>query len=82
MQWRHLPIKLQNKILPLNQKTLSQLKQKHSQGKEAELGVLLTDTPEQVHPIKFVATVVKRAAVRTRGGVGPSGWTLMGGEKF
>ena len=63
-------------ILPLNQKTLHQLKQKHPKGKEAELDVLLADTPEQVHPIKFDAIdadLVKGAAVRTRGGAGPSG---------
>ena len=67
---------MQNRILPLNQKPLHQLKQKHSQGKEAELDVLLADTPEQVHPIKLDAIdadLVKRAAVRTRGGAGPSG---------
>ena len=55
---------------------MNQLKRKHPQGKEAELDVLLTDTLEQVHPIKFDAIdadLVKRAAVRTRGGAGPSG---------
>ena len=67
---------MQNGILLLNQKTANQLKQKHPQVKEAVLDVLLTDTPEQVHPIKFDAIdadLVKRAAVRTRGGAGPSG---------
>ena len=67
---------MQNGILPLNQKTLNQLKRKHPQGKEAELDVLLTDIPEQVYPIKFYAIYadsVKRAAVITRGGAGPSG---------
>ena len=67
---------MQNEILPLNQKTLHQLKQKHPQGKGAELDVLLTDTPKQGHPIKFDTIdtdLVKRAAVRTRGGAGSSG---------
>lgn len=57
-----------------NEKTLNQLRQKHSQGKEAELDILLTDTPEQVHAIKFDATdadLVKNAAFETRGGAGP-----------
>ena len=39
------------------------------------MDVLLTDKPEQVHPIKFDAIdadLVKGAAVRTRGGAGPS----------
>ena len=67
---------MQNGTLPLNQKALNQLKQKHPQGKETELDVLMTDTPEQVHPKKFDAInadLVKRAGVRTRGGAGPSG---------
>ena len=52
------------------------MNQKHPQGKEPELDVLLTDTPKQVHPIKFDAIdvgLVKRPAVRTRAGAGPSG---------
>ena len=60
----------------LNKKTLNKVKQKHPQGKEAGLDVLLTDTPEQVHPITFDAIdadLVKRAAVKTRDGAGPSG---------
>ena len=67
---------MQNRILLLNQKTLNQLKQKHPQGEEAELDLLLTDTTEQVHPIKFHvidADLSKRAAVRTKGGAGPLG---------
>ena len=67
---------IQNRILQLNQKTLNQLKQKHPQGKEADLDVLLTNTHEQVHPTKFDAIdadLVKRAAVRTRDGAGSSG---------
>ena len=57
-----------------NEKTLNQLQQKHSQGKEAELDILLTDTPEQVHAIKFDAIdadLVKKAAFETRGGAWP-----------
>ena len=76
---------MQNGILPLNRKTLNQLKQKHPQGKRAELDAILTDTPEQVHPIKFDAIdadLVKRAAVRTRGGAGPSGLYADGWRKI
>ena len=57
-----------------NEKTLNQLQQKHSQGKEVQSDILLTDTPEQVHAIKFDATdadLVKNAAFETRGGAGP-----------
>ena len=59
------------------------LKQKYSQGKKAELDVLLTDTPEQVHSIKFDAIdadLIKRVAVRARGGAEPSGPHADGGE--
>ena len=38
---------MQNRILPLNLKTLNQSRQKHHQGKEAESDVLLTDTLEK-----------------------------------
>ena len=67
---------MQNGILPLNQKTLNQLKQKHPLGKEAELDDLLTDTLEQVDPIQFDAInadLGKRAVVITRVAAGPSG---------
>ena len=53
---------------------MNKLKQKYLLGKEAELGNLLKDAPEQVHSIKFDAidaVLVKRAAVRIRGGAGP-----------
>ena len=66
----------QNGILPLNQKILDLLKQKYPRGKKAELDVLLTDRPEQVHSIKFDAInadLIKRVAVRARGGPEPSG---------
>ena len=34
---------------------MNQLKQNNSRGKEVELDVLLKDTPEKLHPIKFDA---------------------------
>ena len=55
---------------------MNQLKQKHPQGKNAVLEVLLTDTPKQVDPIKFdtiEADLVKRAAVRIKVAAGSSG---------
>ena len=76
---------MQNGILPLNQKTLNPSKQKHPRGKKSELDGLLTDTPEQVHPKKFdaiIANLVKRAAVRTRGGAGPSGLDANGWRRI
>ena len=76
---------MQNGILPLNQNTLNQLKQKHPQGKEAEFNTLLTDKPEEIHPIKFEgidAELVKKAVVRTRGGAGPSGMDADGWRRI
>ena len=73
-----------NMILPLNQKTLNQLKQKHSWGTEAELHVLLTDILEQVHRTKFDiidADLVNGAVDRTRVGAGPSGLDADGGKE-
>ena len=77
---------IQYAILPLNQNTLlNQFKQKHPHGKQAELDVLLTDTPEQVHPMKFDAIdadLIKGAAVRTRSGAGPSGLNANGWRRI
>ena len=44
---------MKNGILPLTVQTLNQLKLKHPEGKEASQEILLTDTPETIHPIKF-----------------------------
>ena len=52
---------------------MKKLKQKHPQGKQAELDVLLTFTPKQVHSTKLDtidADLVKRAAVTTKGETG------------
>ena len=39
---------MQNGILPLNDQTLYQIKQKHPHGKDAHPEVLLPDTPYQI----------------------------------
>ena len=44
---------MKNGILPLNEKTLKQLRQKHPETKEATEEILLPDKPEVIHPIKF-----------------------------
>ena len=65
-------------------KALNQSKQQHSQGKEAEVGVLPADSPEQVHPIKFDvinADLVKRATEQEVE-QDHQEWMPMGGEKF
>ena len=63
-------------ILTDNMKTAFYLLQlKHPEGKEASQEILLTDTPETIHPIKFESTDVEKIqkdAVKTEGWSGPS----------
>ena len=72
---------MKNGILPLTGQTLNQLKLKHLEGKEASQEILLTDTSETIHPMKFESINVEKiqkAAVKTQGGSRPSrhgrGW--------
>ena len=65
-------------VLPLNKKTLQQLKKKkkHPQRRDADPEIMLPDKAEEIHPIKFDsidAENVRKAVLRTRGGAGPSG---------
>ena len=72
---------MKNGILPLARQTLSQLQLKHPQRKETSHEVLLTDTPEPIHPIKFENIDVEKilkAIVKTQGGSGPSGMNADG----
>ena len=67
---------MKNGILPLTRQTLNQLQLKHPEGNEASQEILLTDTPETIHPIKFERIDVEKkqkAAVKTQGGSEPSG---------
>ena len=67
---------MQNGILPLNQQTLHQMKQTHPHGKGADPEVLLPDTPEEFHPIKFNlidVESVKKAIIKSKCAAGPSG---------
>ena len=72
---------MQNGILPLNDETLSQLKQKHPEAKTAYDAALLTDIPEDIHSSKFEnldADMILKAAIKTKGGAGPSGMDVDG----
>ena len=81
---------MKNGILPLNNETLSILRQKHPQPKEPGESVLLTDErPQEIHPVMFFEQIdtetIKKAALRTNGGSGPSNLdaeTLLGGECY
>ena len=67
---------MKNGILPLTGQTLNQLKLKHQEAKDASQEILLTDTPETIHLIKFKSVdieKIQKTAVKTQGGSGPSG---------
>ena len=44
---------MQDGILPLNNETLNELKEKHPKSKNANNDVLLTSVPQDIHPIMF-----------------------------
>ena len=76
---------MKNGILPLTRQTLNQLQLKHPERKETSQEILLTDTPETIHPIKFESIDVEKiqkAAVKTRGGSGPSGMDADGWKRI
>ena len=60
---------MQNGILPLNDQTLYQMKQKHPRGKDAYPEVLLPDITDKIQPIKFHsidAGSVKKEILKTK----------------
>ena len=76
---------MKNGILPLTRLTLNLLQLKHPEGKEASQEILLTDTPETIHPIKFESVDVEKiqkAAVKTQGRSGPSGMDADGWKRI
>ena len=67
---------MQEGILPLNAETLNLMRQKHPKEKTPSDDVLLKDTPIKIHPIRyeeFDAELIRQAALKTKGGAGPSG---------
>ena len=76
---------LTNNMKKLNKKTLEQLKQKHPQRRDADPEIMLPDKLEEIHPIKFDsidAENVRKTALKTRGGAGPSGVDADGWKKI
>ena len=62
---------IQNGVLPLNEKTLELLRQKHPKASPATESVLLTEDVEKVHLIKFeniTEESVRKAALKTKVG--------------
>ena len=67
---------MQHRILSLNEETIQKLKLKHPQIVNPEPEVLPPDGAPNAHPIRFesvTAEQVRKAAVGTKGGSGPSG---------
>ena len=67
---------MRNGILPLNNETLNLLRLKHLDPKDGYESVMLSDVPERIHPVKFEvidAEMIRKAAMKTRGGSDPSG---------
>ena len=76
---------IQNGILPLNDQTLYQIKQKYPHGKDAYPEVLLPDLPEEIHAIKFHssdAESVKKAILKTKDAAGSSGLDADGWKRI
>ena len=76
---------MQNGILPLDKNTLNLLKQKHPEPAASTEEVLLPDKPETAHEIKYEninAESVRKAALKTRGGSGPSGMDADGWRRI
>ena len=76
---------IKNGILPLTGQTLNQLQLKHPEGKEASQEILLTDTPETIHLIKFESIDVeryKKLQLRLKVVQDHQAWTRMVGNEF
>ena len=76
---------MQNGVFSLNEKTLELLRQKHPKASPATEGVLLTDDIQKIHPIKFenlTEESVKKAALKTKGGSGPSAMDAEGWRRI
>ena len=75
---------MSNGILPLNDKTLKMLKQKHSEANEPPQEVLLQGRTWPGHPIVYEdmdQSLILKAAMLTKGGSGPSGLDADGCRK-
>ena len=68
--------KMGHGILPLDQKTISQLVLQHPQKSCASKDILINGPIKEVHPVPFESIneeLIRRAAIKTKGGSGPSG---------
>ena len=61
------------------------MKEKHPKSKNANNDVLLTGAPQDVHPIMFAGIdkeMIRKAAIKTKGGSGPSGMDVDGWRRI
>ena len=68
---------MSNGILPLTDETLHLLRTKHQEMQNAHEEVLLQGPIKQVHPVVYEAideALISKAALKTKGGCGPSGF--------
>ena len=72
-------------VLPLTDDVLQQLREKHPEAQEAKLGSLLfgpvEDFPDSIHQ-QINGEMIKEAALRTEGSVGPSGVDAVGFKRI
>ena len=76
---------MENGILPLSDTTLKLFKKKHPQSAPSTEEVLLPDQPECIHRIKdknINLDTIRKAALKTKGRSGHSGWMPMTGKGF
>ena len=76
---------MSNGILPLTDETLQKLRQKHPDARTAEVVTLVQEFAPDIHPIIFEEIdeeMVKQAALKTRGGSGPSGMDADGWRRI
>ncbi|XP_066936770.1 uncharacterized protein [Clytia hemisphaerica] len=67
---------MQNGVLPLTDETLNLLFQKHPEPQEAHVDALLPGIHELIHSVRYediTPDLIRRSAMRTNGGAGPSG---------
>ena len=76
---------MRNGILPLESETLNPLRLKHPDPRDCHDSVMLSDVPERIHPVKFEvidAEMIRKAAMKTRVGLGPSGLDADGWKRI
>ena len=76
---------MQNGILPLNDKTIAALRMKHPDALPADPAIILPDEIPAVHPIRYESInteEIRKAALKTKGGSGPSGMDAEGWRRI